>query len=217
MRSPFAYSSKFLKTDPLKRSSGKKPIVRFPSGPVRAEIRADETLSKKSARTKENSLGALDDGQSHPPYGSRRDQGTGNLQSKFSLVTPKTEGAPTGCEGKNTSGRGRFTANNFNRLQNISNMFLPNFMKTVNKENFVKFSNISLSIKPFLYGKEKFSTVKTNCLEKMPLETPSLSSSNRRNNSDYTSAFFKNEKNQTSKEPRSVQYIFTTSKKCNEF
>nr|YP_005089839.1 beta subunit of RNA polymerase fragment 2 [Dunaliella salina]ACS95102.1 beta subunit of RNA polymerase fragment 2 [Dunaliella salina] len=35
----------------------------------------------------------------------------------------------------------------------------------------------------------------------MPLETPSLSSSNRRNNSDYTSAFFKNEKNQTSKEP----------------
>nr|AOH77163.1 beta subunit of RNA polymerase [Dunaliella salina] len=35
----------------------------------------------------------------------------------------------------------------------------------------------------------------------MPLETESLSSSNRRNNSDYTSAFFKNEKNQTSKEP----------------
>jgi hypothetical protein len=146
--------------------------------------------------------------------------------------TPTHEGTFGFCQGKNTSGI--FTANNFNRLQNISNMFLPNFMKTVNKENFVKFSNISLSIKPFLYGKEKFSTVKTNCLEKMPLETPSLTSSNRRNNSDYTiarsairadetipfgfgftsrpvrairegresdrSAFFKNEKNQTSKE-----------------
>jgi len=98
------------------------------------------------------------------------------------------------CDGKKTT-------NNFNRLQNISNMFLPNFLKTVNKQNFVKFSNVFLSIKPFLYGKEKFSTVKTNCLEKMPLETPSLSSLNRRNNSDYTSAFFKNEKSQTSKEP----------------
>nr|YP_005089802.1 cell division protein [Dunaliella salina]ACS95065.1 cell division protein [Dunaliella salina] len=44
-------------------------------------VRADETL--KSARTKENSLGALDDGQSRP-------QGTGNLQSKFSLVSNKS-------------------------------------------------------------------------------------------------------------------------------